>query len=253
MLVDKHREAEAIAVLRDHLAKHPEAVAERRMLIRILALTGDLGAAEREATALGEHLGPADPTPWIEMGHAFELNHRYEDALAMFDRAAEVAPKDPAGPREAGLRAAAWGEAELAEPRLAEALRRDSRDADVWHVLGLVRLKLEDYDGAREAYAKGLVADPNALENRVGLATVALAEGDAKAALEQYDVLARARPKVGDIQLGRAWALARLGRYDEAEAAVDQAEKLGGSRRAIRAQRQALQKLRVRAEGVDNR
>jgi Flp pilus assembly protein TadD len=253
MLVDKHREAEAIAVLRDHLVKHPEAVAERRMLIRVLALTGDLGAAEREATTLGEHLGPAAPTPWIEMGHAFELNHRYEDALSMFDRAAEVAPKDPAGPREGGLRAAAWGEAELAEPRLAEALRRDPRDAKVWHVLGLVRLKLEDFDGAREAYGKGLVADPTALENRVGLATVALAVGDAKAALEQYDVLAQARPKVGDVQLGRAWALARLGRFDEAEAALDQAEKLGGSRRAIRAQRQALGKLKAHAEGVDNR
>ncbi len=166
----------------------------------------------------------------------------------MYDRAAEVAPHDAVGPRTGGSRAAAWGEVELAEPRLAEALRRDSRDASAWHMLGLVRLKLHDFDGARQAYTAGLQADPKALENRLGLATLAVAEGDAAGALGHYDALARARPKNGDVQLGRAWALMKLGRLDEAESAIDQAERLGGSPGAIRAQRRLLGKLRAAVE-----
>lgn len=244
MLAHKGQEAEAIELLRKHLARHPGDIEERRLLIRIIALTGDLGAAERETTLLAERLGPGDPTPWIEMGHAFELSHRYEDALAMYDRASEVAPKNARGPRTGGQRAAAWGEVELAEPRLAEALRRDPRDARSWHTLGLVRLRLKDYDGAKTAYRSGLTADPAALENRVGLATVALAEGDAAAALEQYDALCRARPKVGDLELGRAYALLELRRLDEAERALERAEALGASAQVIRAQRRLLEKLR---------
>ncbi|GMV12745.1 MAG: tetratricopeptide repeat protein [Myxococcales bacterium] len=248
MLVHKGREKEAIALLREHIAGHPGAIDERKLLIRIIALTGDLGAAEREATALAAALGPGDPTPWIEMGYALELAHRYEDALAMYDRAAEVAPRSPAGARAGGLRAAEWGEAELAEPRLAEAVRRDRRDARAWHALGLVRLKLRDFAGAKAAYSGGLAAAPSSLDNRLGLATVAVAEGDAATALEHYDALARERPKLGDLQLGRAWALLELRRLDEAEAALARAESLGGSPGAIRAQRRLLVKLKAAAE-----
>jgi Flp pilus assembly protein TadD len=248
MLAHKGREAEAIAILKEHISAHPDAIEERRLLVRITALTGDLGAAERAATDLAARLGPNDPTPWIEMGHALELAHRYEAALGMYDRAAEVAPRDPAGPRAGGLRATAWGEAELAEPRLSEALRRDARDAKVWHALGLVRLKLGDLDGARTAYTSGLAAQPASLQNRLGLATVAVAARDARTALEHYDALVRARPKLGDLELGRAWALLELGRLAEAEAALARAESLGGSPSAIRAQRRLLAKLQAGAE-----
>ena len=142
------------------------------------------------------------------------------------------------------MRAAEWGEAELAEPRLIESLRRDTRDAKTWHALGLVRLKLKDYDGARVAYTSGLTADPKALENRLGLATLAVARGDAPAALEHYEAIAQARPRFGDAQLGRAWALMKLGRLDEAAAAIDKAESLRGNARAIRAQRSLLERLK---------
>ncbi|MCK6532555.1 MAG: tetratricopeptide repeat protein [Polyangiaceae bacterium] len=248
MLVHKGQEKEAIGLLRDHLAAHPGAIDERKLLIRILALTGDLGAAEREATALSERLGQGDPTPWIEMGYALELTHRYEEALAMFDRAAQVAPRDARGPRAGGLRSAQWGEVELAEPRLTEALRRDPRDARSWHALGVVRFKLGDLAGAERAYAAGLKADPASLESHLGLATVAVARGDAASALVHYDALCRARPKHGDLRLGRAWALLKLSRLAEAERELAEAEQLGASAGAIRAQRRLLATLKASAE-----
>lgn len=164
----------------------------------------------------------------------------------MYDRAAEVAPRDPLGPRTGGLRAARWGETELAAPRLEEALRRNPRAADVWHALGLVRLHLGDLDGAQVAYRSGLVADPGALENRIGLATVALERGAPADALREYDVVIQARPMFGDGYLGRAWALIALGRFDEAAASLDEARRHGADARAIDRQTRLLTRLAAR-------
>jgi Flp pilus assembly protein TadD len=215
--------------------------------VRVHGLSGDLGRAEVEARVLAHELGPSSPIPWIELGAVLELAHRYDEALERYDQAAAVAPKDPVGPRTGGLRAARWGEHEEARPRLEEALRRDARDARVWHALGLVCLGLSDLPAADRAYRSGLAADPHALENRVGLATLALVAHDAGAALVQYDAILAARPKNGDAMLGRAWALAELGRLAEAEAALRAAASLGADRGVVRRQAHALAQKRAAA------
>lgn len=241
LLAEKGRDREAIDLLEAHLRKHPEAVVERRLLIRLEAVVGDLGKAKDQAAELATRLGPDSPVPWIELGHALELAHQYDEALALYDRAAEVAPRDPAGPREGGLRSARWGEAELALPRLEEALRRDSRAADIWHALGLVRIRLGDLPGAKTAYDSGLVADPHALENRIGLATLALRRGDAAAALRQYDLVLSERPGYADGYLGRSWTLISLGRFDDAKRAIDEARRRGANPRALELQSRLLE------------
>jgi tetratricopeptide (TPR) repeat protein len=225
-------------VLDAHVRAHPDAIDERRLLVRLHAVTGDIGAAEKSAKELAEHLPPDSPIPWIELGHALELSHRYDEALDFYDRAAEVAPKDPIGPKTGGLRAARWGESELAAPRLEEALRRDTRDAEAWHALGLVRTHLGDFSGARVAYESGLVANPRALENRVGLATLALRRDDVRGALAEYDAI------IAAAYLGRAWTLIRLGRLDDAAAALDEARRRGGDAKTIERQSRLLAVLR---------
>jgi Flp pilus assembly protein TadD len=244
LLADKGQRAEAAALLEQHLAEAPRDVEARRLLIRIHAANGQLGRAEQHAAMLFETLGRTNPIPWIELGHALELAHRYDEALQQYDAAAEAAPQDPLGPLTGGMRAAQWGEAELAEPRLVEALRRDAKNARAWHALGLVRLKLGELQGAKDAYSSGLAADPRALENRVGLATVALAEDDAAEALRQYDAILAVRPKFGDAMLGRSWALMRLGRLDDAERALSEGYRLGANRAAVARQRALLAALR---------
>ena len=250
LLSEKGQDAAAIALLDEYLNRHPEAVAERRLLIRLCAEASDLGRAEREAARLASVLPAASPVPWVEMGHALEIAHRYDEALSMYDRAAEVAPHDPLGPRTGGLRAARWGEVELAAPRLEEALRRNPRAADVWHALGLVRLRLGDLDGATAAYRSGLVADPAALENRIGLATVALERGAPADALREYDFVVKARPAFGAGYLGRAWALIALGRFDEAGASLDEARRHGADARAIDRQTRLLTRLAARSHAA---
>jgi len=238
-LVRMHRETEAIATLRTHLGTHPDDLPARRLLVRVLAFAGDIESAKKEVDELERRL-PGDPIPWIELGHAYELTHRFDEALAAYDTAAEIAPASPAGPREGGMRLARWGEPDEAEPRLAEAVRRGANDAETWHVLGLVRLHLKDFDGAEDAYKKGLAADAKSTENLLGLATVAVVRDDAQAALAAYDAILARKPSYAPAELGRAWALAKLGRRADAERALDRALELGAPRENVEKQRAAL-------------
>lgn len=253
LLSQKGQDRPAIHLLEKDLAKHPASVPARRLLIRLYAETSDLSRAEQEAAKLATYLPAGSPIPWVEMGHVLEIAHRYDEALSMYDRAAEVAPRDPLGPRSGGMRAAHWGEAELAASRLEEALRRNPHAADVWHVLGLVRLRLGDLDGAVVAYRSGLVADPSALENRLGLATVALERGAPADALSEYDVVVKARPAFGDGYLGRAWALIVLGRFTEATASLEDARRHGADARAVDRQTRLLTALSERARRANEK
>ncbi len=226
-LTRQHKEAEAIATLRADLAKHPDDLEARKLLVRLLAFTGDLPAARVELDALAKQLPAGDPTPWIELGHAYELAHRFEEALAAYDTAASVAPASPAGPLEGGLRCARWGEVDEARPRLEEAVRRGARDVATYHALGLVCLHQKDYAAAEAAYRAGILADPKDTSCWIGLATVGVAEGDASKALAAYDGVLARQPTYAPAALGRAWALLKLGRTDDARTAIDRAEALG--------------------------
>lgn len=190
---------------------------------------------------------PNDARAWIDLGHGYELLHRYDDALTCYDRAATVAPNDPRGPREAGLRAAAWGEKEIARARLEEAVRRGDDEPATFHALGLVRLALGDREGARAAYSAGLATKKGADDATcvLGLATLAVVEGDAASALKWYDELARRRPKHADAQLGRAWALGTSKRFADADAAVEQAVVLGADANDVKKMRDWLARERA--------
>jgi tetratricopeptide (TPR) repeat protein len=239
-LVRQHREEEAVATLRERLRVNRSDLAARRLLVRVLAFTGDMVSARVQVEELAKLLPANDPTPAIELGHALELGHRYDEALAAYDEAASDAPSSAEGPREGGLRCARWGEVEQARPRLEEAVRRGAHDVETWHTLGLVRLHLGDYEGAEEAYRAGAAADPKAAESWIGLATVAIARGDASKALAAYDEVLARKPRFGPAELGRSWALIRLGRKDEAARALDRAVELGASPASVARQRAAL-------------
>lgn len=238
-LVRLHRDAEAKTTLETHLAAHPDDVAARRLYVRVLAWSGDLEGAKREVSVL-EKMLPDDPIPWIELGHAFELAHRFDEALAAYDTAASVAPASPLGPREGGLRAARWGEPEEAAPRLEEAVRRGANDEETFHALGLARVHVHDLDGAEDAYKRGVALNKKSTENLLGLATVAVLREDGSAALSAYDAILALLPRHAGAALGRAWALGKLGRRADAEKALDLAAELGASPEHVARQRAAL-------------
>jgi tetratricopeptide (TPR) repeat protein len=240
LLAERGRTTEAIETLESHLRKHPESHAERRLLIRLYGSAGNWGGAALQTERLAERLPADSPLPWLELGAAFELGHRYDEALSAYDRAASAAPREALGPKRGGMRAARWGELELAEPRLREAVRRAPRDAEAWHALGIVLVALDRLDAARQAYTAGIAADGRALENRLGLATVALRQNEPAQALAQYELLLEARPKFTDALLGKSWSLILMGEYGSAEAVLRQAERLGADRDSIARQRGLL-------------
>lgn len=239
-LVRQNRENEAIAVLRDRLRADEHDIPARRLLVRVLASAGDMVGAREQVEELARRLPHDDPRPYIELGHALELSHRYDEALDAYDQASAIAPSSPEGPREGGLRCARWGEAEPAASRLEEAVRRGARDVETLHALGLVRLNLGDFGGAEQAYREAAAADPGSADGWLGLATVAVARGDASAALGAYQQVLARKPHFAAAELGRAWALARLGRRDEATRALDHAEELGAPAENVARQRAAL-------------
>lgn len=248
MAMERGDYARAARLLRDALAQDPGQIEQRRLLIRVLAAAGKLGEARAETESLRKQLPEGDPIPFIELGHAFELSHRFEEALALYDAASEVAAHDALGPKTGGLRAARWGEVELAEPRLAEAARRAPKDPEVWHALGLVRAQLGDHAGAQAAYLQGLVADPRAVENHLGLASLAVQRDQPASALRHYTALLAARPRFAAGYLGQSWALMRLGRLEAAEQALDRGARLGADRRVVARQRGLLRHLKMASE-----
>jgi tetratricopeptide (TPR) repeat protein len=239
-LVRENRDDAAVTLLRARLATHPEDLPARRLLVRVLGFVGDLPAARIETTELVRRMPPGSPEPMIALGHALELSHRYDEALAAYDDSAAAAPTSPDGPREGGTRCARWGELEDARPRLEEAVRRGAHDAETFHTLGLVRLHLGDYDGAAEAYRAGILAAPKQIDSWLGLATVAIERRDPAGALEAYDAIVAMHPRFASAHLGRAWALGLLGRVDEARAALDLAAQLGAPSENVARQRAAL-------------
>jgi tetratricopeptide (TPR) repeat protein len=240
LLARRGEEGKAIVLLQGYLHDHPSAISERRLLLRLHAASGDLQAAQGDAAALARTLGVDSPVPWLELGYALELAHRYEEALQMYDKASAVAPHDPAGPRVGGLRAARWGQLDWAADRLTEALRRDSRAVDVWHALGVVELARGDLGEAQRAYESGLLAAPDSAENHLGLASIAVEQGNFALALLHYDAIARLRPRLASAQLGRSYMLIQLGRDAEARQALARAQVLGADPHVVRAQLNAL-------------
>src|SRR5579859_5689721 len=51
-LVRRHREADAVALLREDLAKHPDDVPAHKLLVRVLGFTGDVESARVEVAQL---------------------------------------------------------------------------------------------------------------------------------------------------------------------------------------------------------
>ena len=225
--------------------KHQETPREHAIL---RVVRGDLRGGTKELEALRD-ASPKDPRAWIDLGHAYELAHRYEDALDCYDHAADVAPKSPAGPREGGLRAAAWGEYAAAKPRLMEAIARGDDVIETFHALGLVELQLGDHAAAKKAYLQGL-EQPGGDHDAtcvLGLATLAVVQEDGGEALRWYDELARRRPENAGAEFGRAWALTKLKKFEDAGKALDAAASLGGRAEDVAKMRKWIEEERAHA------
>ncbi len=186
----------------------------------------DLGGLDTDAaTLLGDTIaavdaGRRDPARWGRLGMAAEANGLAGVARDAYDRAAALA----------GTNARWWYHAARLRARLGadgaaiEAMRRasalDAAYAPARWRLGLWLLDRGDLDGAGAEFAEAARLDPSDAGGWTGLARVALARGDARAAaavLERW-LGSHAGDRYGLYLLGTAYR--RLGRAEEAQFAL---------------------------------
>lgn len=191
--IDRHRGADARALLEQLAALVPASSTVRNRLGVALEEEGDLEGAERELREAARLDGRGQDA-YVNLGRLLRRTGQHEDARTAFEIAVQRAPHDPAALLGRGLARAATGDvrgaeadfrrsAELspndAEPLLAlgdlqrdlgavgdavgtyrEAIDREDADAASWLKLGNSLALLEDYAGAARAFEEALRRAP---------------------------------------------------------------------------------------------
>ncbi len=153
-----------------------------------------------------------------QITHRFEFN--WPAARALFERALRAAPDSAFVHHALALSQMMRGEFDAAVLALAEAHRLDPLSLGLRAHQALLLLYRRDWDGAEDRLQALLDLSPDNVLALSLMAYVALCRGDAEAALVQYRHVAALHPQMSIGPCGRAWALARLGRPDEAREAL---------------------------------
>lgn len=205
---------------------------------------GDMAAAERRLSDL-LRLAPAQPRPWHLFALVAERNGRPADALAAFQRAISL------GPRDAGLwldlaerladvdhdaaldaytRALGYaprsvsaylgrarllhrlGRAEQARADLLRVYQLEPQRLDGWLARGALEIDAGIPASAVIAYDRALAIAPSHLPAAIGRARAALEMGDTSDALARFEALAATSPDDRGIAMGEAEAREFAGR-----------------------------------------
>ncbi|MCB9591522.1 MAG: tetratricopeptide repeat protein [Sandaracinaceae bacterium] len=180
----------------------------------------------REALTRCATLRPHAALPRILIGHTWELQRHYDEALLAYRHAIEAAPRSAYAHRVMGTRLLRWGRAELSIGPLARAVDLDPTHAETWNALALARSAAGDAAGAEEAFRRGIEQRPDHPGLRLGLAALLVNDERYDAALAIYDAIVAERPTFAPAHVGRGILLHELGRPDEAEAAFVQAVRV---------------------------
>lgn len=135
---------------------------------------GAAGAMEEAVARLESRVasGEGGDADWDLLAQSYEflgrsddaaLARRHQVAKSAGTAAAQVAPVAPAAQAVAGPDTAI-GRAEQAAAQLADAVRRNPKDAASWFELAQARRIARDYDRANEAYEKALALEPRNAE-----------------------------------------------------------------------------------------
>jgi len=111
-------------------------------------------------------------------------------------------------------------------------------------LLGRTLLSEGNHSEAEKEYETGRAAKPDSVANWIGLAPVAVAAGNLPRALERYVDAVQHFPGYSPALLGKSYCLIALGRFAEAEGALDQAQASGAEVATVRRQRVWLYELR---------
>jgi Tfp pilus assembly protein PilF len=151
--------ARAVTLWEQALADDAESTALRTNLARALIETGDLQRARQELGTVLE-AEPERASAWNLLGRVERLEGKFEAALEAFQRAVDSAPDQAWYLNNLGYTLLDLDRPQEALAPLGRAVELDAGQVVMWNNLGIARMRVGDYDGAREAFEAALSINP---------------------------------------------------------------------------------------------
>ncbi len=207
--------------------EHLDRLPPRQQLLVQLTTARTAGEA-RKAVGFGEQLVaqfPDEGEGFHMLAHAYGDLNNAAQALRTWEAAIRVLPEAGNLHNEYGYALLDAGRYDAALHELEEYRRLDPREPNPYDSLGEARLALGEPELALESYGTALTIDPQFFESHVGRAWAFSMRGhygEALIAAGQFaSALTQRNAPMARGELLRGWLLSRVGRYREAEAAID--------------------------------
>ena len=206
----------------DWLPEKPGAWYRLGVILRLAGKNDEAIAAYQRAI----ELDPKDAYPHNGLGNVYWALGCYDEAIAAYQRAIELDPKVAAPHNGLGNVYAQMGRYDEAIAAYQRAIELDPNYAHPYHGLGNVYSDLGRYEEAIAAYQRAIELDPKDAYPHNGLGNVYRALGRYEEAIAAYQRAIQLDPKDAypHNRLGSVYA--DLGRYDEAIAAYQRAIQL---------------------------
>jgi tetratricopeptide (TPR) repeat protein len=210
---------ESVHAYRQSVAAKPEVFESNLNLGLMLARSNNPEAERflRAATQLkpADHVEQGQSRAWLSLGHMLE-NHKPEEALQAYEKAAALTPKDPEPHISAGLLCERLKDFPKAEAEYKQVLTLDPQSNEA--VMGLVNLYMKS---GRLAEAEPLlrqlaVQRPDDAGLHLQLGRVLAAKGDKDGAATEIQTALRASPGDTEAQRDLADLLVQSGKFDDA-------------------------------------
>ena len=200
---------------------------------------------------------PGEAAATGRLGMVFHAHDLHAEAVACYDRAAELAPEEVRWPQLAAL-ATAGTDFAASLPYFERAADLAAGQTGPDHAALLIGYgdtlsQLGRDDEARRRYRQALEVDPRAAHALYGLARLDLARDEPEAALAGLERAASLEPWMGEVHSLLAQVYSRLGRPDEAELARLRAGALPKASRAPAATVAAMQAEAVSLQAIRRR
>jgi len=152
------------------------------------------------------------------LGQAYAMAGRHDDAYQTFRRAQRLAPAQWQFTQGAAIALAQQGKPSEAEPILRRLTDRYPQEAAPWNNLGNVQLELGKLEDAENCYHNALRIDPNDLNVRLSLGSALHRQSKFNAAETTYRECIAAQPEWVAARLNLVSVLIDDGRFGDAEA-----------------------------------
>lgn len=216
------RNPDSIAAYRKSVAAKPDVFESNLNLGLMLAKQGDPDAESflRAATTLKPtaNLDEGQARAWLSLAHVIE-KQKPDEAIAAYQHAAALTPKDPEAHLSAGRLLEGQGRFADAETEYRQALAIDGSSTDAFTGLANIYMRGQRFADAADVLRRLLALHPDDASAHMQLGRVLVAEGKSSEALTELQAAAKLAPSDAALQRDLADVYLSDKQYGPAEAA----------------------------------